>query len=116
MEHKQDVGHHDIAMGEDRKYHESEEGVSFFHDFVAGGVAGSASVVVGHPFDTLKVRQRIQKETGPPTIGHWPASTPQYEKRLLLTKCHVCRRCIYIHIYIYVIFRSDCKRRRQGYH
>ena len=33
----------------------SEEEVSFWHDFVAGGVAGSASVVVGHPFDTIKV-------------------------------------------------------------
>lgn len=33
-----------------------EEDITFFHDFVAGGVAGSASVVVGHPFDTIKVR------------------------------------------------------------
>ena len=30
---------------------ESDE-VVFFHDFIAGGVAGSASVLVGHPFDT----------------------------------------------------------------
>jgi len=30
--------------------------VTFFHDFIAGGLAGSASVVVGHPFDTIKVR------------------------------------------------------------
>jgi hypothetical protein len=29
-----------------------ETDITFFHDFVAGGVAGSASVVVGHPFDT----------------------------------------------------------------
>jgi len=36
--------------------------VSFFQDFVAGGMAGSASVVVGHPFDTLKVR--VQSSTG----------------------------------------------------
>lgn len=35
---------------------EDDDDVTFFHDFVAGGVAGSASVVVGHPFDTLKVR------------------------------------------------------------
>jgi hypothetical protein len=27
--------------------------VTFFHDFVAGGLAGSASVVVGHPMDTM---------------------------------------------------------------
>jgi hypothetical protein len=32
--------------------------VTFFHDFVAGGVAGSASVIVGHPFDTIKVRMQ----------------------------------------------------------
>jgi hypothetical protein len=33
---------------------EDDEGdeITFFHDFVAGGVAGCASVVVGHPFDT----------------------------------------------------------------
>lgn len=29
-----------------------EDEITFFHDFVAGGVAGSASVIVGHPFDT----------------------------------------------------------------
>ena len=32
-----------------------EEEVTFFHDFIAGGIAGSASIVVGHPFDTIKV-------------------------------------------------------------
>jgi Mitochondrial carrier protein len=56
MEHKQDLGHkepHRAAPVEVETT--AEEGVSFFHDFVAGGVAGSASVVVGHPFDTLKV-------------------------------------------------------------
>jgi hypothetical protein len=26
--------------------------ITFFHDFIAGGVAGSMSVIVGHPFDT----------------------------------------------------------------
>mmetsp|Transcript_1803 Transcript_1803/g.2483 ORF Transcript_1803/g.2483 Transcript_1803/m.2483 type:complete len:294 (+) Transcript_1803:112-993(+) len=30
--------------------------VSVLHDLIAGGVAGSASVIVGHPFDTIKVR------------------------------------------------------------
>lgn len=30
--------------------------VTALHDLIAGGVAGSASVVVGHPFDTIKVR------------------------------------------------------------
>jgi solute carrier family 25 (mitochondrial carnitine/acylcarnitine transporter), member 20/29 len=32
--------------------------VTFWHDFVAGGLAGSASVIVGHPFDTIKVRMQ----------------------------------------------------------
>ncbi|KAL7463849.1 hypothetical protein ACHAXS_004202 [Conticribra weissflogii] len=30
--------------------------VTVFQDLVAGGIAGSASVIVGHPFDTIKVR------------------------------------------------------------
>eukprot|EP01082_Thalassiosira_pseudonana_P015776 g13882.t1 g13882 contig9:662229-663683(+) len=30
--------------------------VTALHDLIAGGVAGSASVVIGHPFDTIKVR------------------------------------------------------------
>ena len=38
-----------------------EEDVTFLQDFIAGGIAGSASVVVGHPFDTIKVR--IQSST-----------------------------------------------------
>ena len=38
-----------------------EEGtieVTAIHDLIAGGIAGSASVVVGHPFDTIKVRMQ----------------------------------------------------------
>lgn len=59
MEHKQELDHHDIHHGgEPQNEAAAEDGVSFFHDFVAGGVAGSASVVVGHPFDTLKVRMQ----------------------------------------------------------
>jgi len=33
----------------------TEDEVTAFHDFIAGGIAGSASVIVGHPFDTIKV-------------------------------------------------------------
>lgn len=33
------------------------------HDLIAGGVAGSASVVVGHPFDTIKVRMQVASPT-----------------------------------------------------
>ena len=58
MEHKQDLGHKEPHRPAPTEVETTaEEGVSFFHDFVAGGVAGSASVVVGHPFDTLKVIQ-----------------------------------------------------------
>lgn len=32
--------------------------VTVLHDLFAGGVAGSASVIVGHPFDTIKVRMQ----------------------------------------------------------
>jgi solute carrier family 25 (mitochondrial carnitine/acylcarnitine transporter), member 20/29 len=35
--------------------------VTFLQDFVAGGMAGCASVIVGHPLDTLKVR--VQNST-----------------------------------------------------
>ena len=66
MEHKQEVKHHDYKRGEDLQIHESEETVSFIHDFIAGGIAGSASVVVGHPFDTLKVRVGESQAGRPP--------------------------------------------------
>jgi len=35
---------------------DSNSSVSVLHDLIAGGVAGSASVIIGHPFDTIKVR------------------------------------------------------------
>lgn len=35
---------------------EGEGDVTFFQDLVAGGMAGCASVIVGHPLDTMKVR------------------------------------------------------------
>jgi hypothetical protein len=58
MEHKQEFGHKEPLVGGDFGT-TTEEDVTFFHDFVAGGVAGSASVVVGHPFDTIKVRAPV---------------------------------------------------------
>jgi solute carrier family 25 (mitochondrial carnitine/acylcarnitine transporter), member 20/29 len=48
-----------------------EQDVSFFHDFIAGGIAGSASVIVGHPMDTLKVR--MQTSTGSSSV--WSLAT-----------------------------------------
>ena len=59
MEKKQEVGHKDYKKLMENDVTSSEEEVSFFHDFVAGGVAGSASVIVGHPFDTIKVCHSI---------------------------------------------------------
>ena len=44
---------HPVELDQSPPEDETEEDdVTFFHDFVAGGVAGCASVVVGHPFDT----------------------------------------------------------------
>lgn len=43
---------------------DDEEEISFFHDFVSGGVAGCASVIVGHPFDTLKVLRQTSSSSG----------------------------------------------------
>ena len=42
------------------------EEVTACQDLVAGGVAGSASVIIGHPFDTLKVR--MQTSSSPVSI------------------------------------------------
>jgi solute carrier family 25 carnitine/acylcarnitine transporter 20/29 len=78
MEHKQELGHKEpkwnvkvdgsvdgpgnikggASSTSDPLMVVEEQDVSFFHDFVAGGVAGSASVIVGHPMDTLKVRMQ----------------------------------------------------------
>jgi len=41
-------------LNDDSQNDENDE-VSAWQDFIAGGLAGSASVVVGHPFDTMKV-------------------------------------------------------------
>ena len=34
---------------------DDDDEVTALQDFLAGGLAGSASVIVGHPFDTMKV-------------------------------------------------------------
>lgn len=81
MEHKQELGHKEPRRSRDSQQAttttinttttstetETEQDVSFFHDFIAGGIAGSASVVVGHPMDTLKVRMQTAK--GNPSIS-----------------------------------------------
>jgi hypothetical protein len=50
--HHTDAAHFEVELPPDKP--EVDE-ISFWHDFIAGGVAGMASVVVGHPFDTVKV-------------------------------------------------------------
>lgn len=35
---------------------------SALHEFFAGGIAGSAGVLVGHPFDTIKVRLQVSSQ------------------------------------------------------
>mmetsp|Transcript_7945 Transcript_7945/g.19878 ORF Transcript_7945/g.19878 Transcript_7945/m.19878 type:complete len:378 (+) Transcript_7945:348-1481(+) len=81
MEHKQELGHeepmcvdHKLVMPDGDRHVaavpvEDEQEVSFFHDFVAGGVAGTASVIVGHPLDSIKVRLQTSTSTGPTSIS-----------------------------------------------
>jgi hypothetical protein len=59
MEHKQDLNHLEplIEGVNHDEFSTAEDEVNFLHDFIAGGIAGSASVVVGHPFDTIKVSE-----------------------------------------------------------
>ena len=38
--------------------------VSPIHDLIAGGISGTASVLVGHPFDTIKVRLQVGDKIG----------------------------------------------------
>mmetsp|Transcript_34386 Transcript_34386/g.70379 ORF Transcript_34386/g.70379 Transcript_34386/m.70379 type:complete len:383 (-) Transcript_34386:103-1251(-) len=46
--------------------------ISALDDLLAGGVAGSASVIVGHPFDTIKVRLQTSSANG--NSGKTPSS------------------------------------------
>eukprot|EP00934_Nitzschia_sp_Nitz4_P002111 Nitzschia sp. Nitz4//scaffold264_size26629//20958//22908//NITZ4_008239-RA/size26629-snap-gene-0.29-mRNA-1//1//CDS//3329544812//2111//frame0 len=65
MEHKQEIDHKELLLvGSGYNYTPSDDEVTFFHDFVAGGIAGSASVVIGHPFDTIKVRLQTSASEG----------------------------------------------------
>jgi len=44
-------------------------------DLIAGGVAGTASVVIGHPFDTIKVRLQLSSGSGISAIGSMTPSS-----------------------------------------
>jgi len=49
--------------------------VSALHDLIAGGVAGSSSVVVGHPFDTIKVRLQTMAASSSGNVGGGSSAT-----------------------------------------
>jgi solute carrier family 25 carnitine/acylcarnitine transporter 20/29 len=51
----------DAPVSEGGPDKDDEGELTFFNDFIAGGCAGSASVIVGHPFDTIKVRIQTSK-------------------------------------------------------
>jgi solute carrier family 25 carnitine/acylcarnitine transporter 20/29 len=46
-----------------------EKEVTAAHDLIAGGIAGSASVIVGHPFDTIKVRMQTSSASTSASFG-----------------------------------------------
>lgn len=48
-----------------------EQRVSFAKNFFSGGFGGMCTVVVGHPFDTIKVRLQTQSATSPLYSGAW---------------------------------------------
>eukprot|EP00584_Thalassiosira_punctigera_P017968 CAMPEP_0172566908 /NCGR_PEP_ID=MMETSP1067-20121228/113744_1 /TAXON_ID=265564 ORGANISM="Thalassiosira punctigera, Strain Tpunct2005C2" /NCGR_SAMPLE_ID=MMETSP1067 /ASSEMBLY_ACC=CAM_ASM_000444 /LENGTH=443 /DNA_ID=CAMNT_0013358137 /DNA_START=93 /DNA_END=1424 /DNA_ORIENTATION=+ len=50
--------------------------VTAFHDLIAGGVAGSASVVIGHPFDTIKVRMQTSSLSSPSSSSPAAPASP----------------------------------------
>lgn len=48
-----------------------EQRVSEVKNFLSGGFGGMCTVVVGHPFDTIKVRLQTQSPTSPAYSGAW---------------------------------------------
>lgn len=48
-----------------------EQRVSEVKNFISGGVGGMCTVIVGHPFDTIKVRLQTQSSTNPVYRGAW---------------------------------------------
>eukprot|EP00536_Pseudo-nitzschia_multiseries_P018166 jgi/Psemu1/227989/e_gw1.2210.3.1 len=47
------------------KHNDQETNAAVWVDLVAGGIAGTAGIVVGHPFDTIKVRLQQQHRHQP---------------------------------------------------
>jgi solute carrier family 25 carnitine/acylcarnitine transporter 20/29 len=56
-----------IRMSDDNE--QQQQSVSALQDLIAGGVAGSVSVIIGHPFDTYKVRLQTSNASSPTTAA-----------------------------------------------
>eukprot|EP00978_Attheya_sp_CCMP212_P012524 scaffold31278_cov27-Attheya_sp.AAC.1 len=55
---------------------EQEEEMTALRDLLADGIAGTASVIVGHPFDTIKVR--LQTSAPSSSSSSWGVATPKF--------------------------------------
>jgi len=53
------IKHHTIIA----RSHEEKKSVSITNDLIAGGIGGIAGVIVGHPFDSIKVRYQMAAST-----------------------------------------------------
>ena len=53
-----DLAHADVTLP-DYTLTSPATTLSPMHDLIAGGVAGSAGIIVGHPLDSLKVRMQM---------------------------------------------------------
>jgi solute carrier family 25 carnitine/acylcarnitine transporter 20/29 len=66
------------ADGGEEDEGEGEVEVTFLQDLVAGGMAGSASVIVGHPLDTLKVRVQNSASSSASSSSSLAASIAEF--------------------------------------
>lgn len=57
-----------------------EQRVSEVKNFLAGGCGGITTTLVGHPFDTIKVRLQTQSSTNPIYKGAWDCTTQTVKK------------------------------------
>ena len=63
----QDKAKEQQQLVEQQQQQQQQQPVTALQDVIAGGIAGSASVVVGHPFDTYKVRLQTSTNMASPT-------------------------------------------------
>ena len=52
------IKHHTIVASQEKR-----KSVSITNDLIAGGIGGIAGIIVGHPFDSIKVRYQIAAST-----------------------------------------------------